>query len=422
MRTGWGFALPLPKRVQNQFSYTTMAAHKIFNDPVYGFITIPRGIIMDLVAHPWFQRLRRIRQLGMTDFVYPGALHTRFQHALGALHLMQSTIDVLRSKGVDISDEESEAVQIAILLHDIGHGPFSHVLEHTLLPFHHEVLSQAIMAELNRQFDGRLTLAISIFTNTCSKPFLHQLVSGQLDMDRMDYLNRDSFFTGVHEGVIGYDRIVKMLHVVDGRLVVEEKGVYSIEKFLIARRLMYWQVYLHKTVLAAEQMLILLLSRLARLYREGKRVPHSTTLRAILDFPRDNSEPVRSVLDAYTRLDDIDIIHEMKEMRQSSDFLLRFLSSALLDRQLFKVYFDRTPPSEALLTEAREVTRARFADETPDWASLIMTGEEESRAYLEGKDEILILKKSGLIVPYSDETDSPIRERITKKFYLIYPR
>ncbi|MCF8237534.1 MAG: HD domain-containing protein [Saprospiraceae bacterium] len=399
-----------------------MAAHKIFNDPVYGFVTIPRGIIMDLVEHPWFQRLRRIRQLGMTDFVYPGALHTRFQHALGSLHLMQSTIDVLRSKDVEITAEEAEAVQIAILLHDIGHGPFSHVLEHTLLPYHHEELSQAIMAELNEQFQGRLDLALSIFADTYTKPFLHQLVSGQLDMDRMDYLNRDSFFTGVHEGVIGYDRIVKMLSVVDGQLVVEEKGVYSIEKFLIARRLMYWQVYLHKTVLAAEQMLILVLERLARLHREGSRVVTSRTLKAILDFPTDRSLPVSSILHEFVRLDDTDIVHELKEMRHSPDFLLQFLANALLDRKLFKVYLDRLPPSEEFIQEVRAAAETKFGGLTPEWESFIITGKEESKAYLEGNDEILILKKSGKLIRYSDETDSPIRERITEKHFLIYPR
>lgn len=399
-----------------------MAAHKIFNDPVYGFVTIPRGILMDLVEHPWFQRLRRIRQLGMTDFVYPGALHTRFHHALGALHLMQSTIDVLRTKDVAISDEEAEAVQIAILLHDIGHGPFSHVLEHTLLPYHHEELSKAIMTELNEQFNGRLSEAIRIFDNTHPKPFLHQLVSGQLDMDRMDYLNRDSFFTGVHEGVIGYDRIVKMLNVVDGKLAVEEKGVYSIEKFLIARRLMYWQVYLHKTVLAAEQMLILVLRRLVDLFREGLYEPSSGTLRTVLGFPSDRSMPVRKILDHFILLDDTDIIHELKSMRHGPDFLLAYLSTGLLDRRLFRVYFDRTPPSTEQVRLALDQTRDAFADRTPDWSSLVITGQEESRAYMEGRDEILILKKSGALVPYSDETDSPIRERITKKHFLIYPR
>jgi len=230
-----------------------MASTKIFNDPVYGFVSIPYGIIFELVEHPYFQRLRRIKQLGLTHYVYPGALHTRFHHALGALHLMTQAVEVLRSKKVDISEEEAEAVMIAILLHDIGHGPFSHTLESTLINVHHENISTLFMEQLNEEFNGKLDLTIQIFEDQYEKKFLHQLVSGQLDMDRMDYLNRDSFFTGVHEGVIGYDRIIKMLNVVDGELVVEEKGIYSIEKFLIARRLMYWQVYLHKTVLSAEQ-------------------------------------------------------------------------------------------------------------------------------------------------------------------------
>ncbi|MDO8369078.1 MAG: HD domain-containing protein, partial [Saprospiraceae bacterium] len=219
---------------------------KIFNDPVYGFVSVPHGILLDLIDHPYFQRLRRIRQLGLTSYVYPGALHTRFHHAIGALHLMQQAIETLRQKGADITTEEAEGACIAILLHDIGHGPFSHALEHSLTDMHHEELSSLFMEDLNRQFEGRISLAINIFRDQYPKKFLHQLVSGQLDMDRMDYLNRDSFFTGVSEGVISYDRIITMLDIHDGELVVEEKGIYSIEKFLIARRLMYWQVYLHK--------------------------------------------------------------------------------------------------------------------------------------------------------------------------------
>jgi len=238
-----------------------MNKRKIFNDPVYGFVTITYDILFDLIEHPYFQRLRRIKQVSLTNYVYPGALHTRFHHALGALHLMGGAIDVLRSKDVEITEEEARAVSIAILLHDIGHGPFSHTLEHTLVNVPHEEISIRFMQRLNEIFEGKLALAIRIFKDEYPKKFLHQLISGQLDMDRMDYLNRDSFFTGVSEGVIGYDRIIKMLAVKDGKLVVEEKGIYSIEKFLIARRLMYWQVYLHKTVLAAEQMLVKMLRR-----------------------------------------------------------------------------------------------------------------------------------------------------------------
>jgi uncharacterized protein len=255
-----------------------MVKKKIFNDPVYGFINVPYGIIFDLVEHPYFQRLRRIKQVSLTHYVYPGALHTRFHHALGALHLMSQAIDVLRSKGAQITDEEADAVSIAILLHDIGHGPFSHTLEHTLINVSHETLSLLFMQKLNEEFGGTLDLAIRIFRDDYPKKFLHQLVSSQLDMDRMDYLTRDSFFTGVYEGVIGYDRIIKMLSVHDGELVVEEKGIYSIEKFLIARRLMYWQVYLHKTVLSAELMLIRTMRRAKELAHAGATLEVSGNL------------------------------------------------------------------------------------------------------------------------------------------------
>ena len=255
-----------------------MNKKKIFNDPVYGFITIPYNIIFDLIEHPYFQRLRRIKQLGLTDHVYPGALHTRFHHALGAMHLMTQTIEVLRSKDVKITKKEAKAVSIAILLHDIGHGPFSHTLENTLVNIHHEELSLFFMEALNKEFGGKLTLAIQIFKDEYPKKFLHQLVSGQLDMDRMDYLNRDSFFTGVYEGVIGYDRIIKMLSVKNGNLVVERKGIYSIEKFLMARRLMYWQVYLHKTVVSAEQMLVKVVERAKKLAEQKKKLSISENL------------------------------------------------------------------------------------------------------------------------------------------------
>lgn len=399
-----------------------MAPHKIFNDPVYGFVTVPRGLLMELVEHPWFQRLRRIRQLGMTDFVYPGALHTRFQHALGAMHLMQQTVTILRSKEVEITDEEAEAAQAAILLHDIGHGPFSHVLEGILLPWHHEVLSRWIMSEMNRQMEGRLTLALEIFEGSHPKPFLHQLVSGQLDMDRVDYLNRDSFFTGVHEGVIGYDRILKMLHVVDNRLVVEEKGVYSIEKFLIARRLMYWQVYLHKTVLVAEKMLVLFFRRLARLYREERIRPASPVLEKLMDYrPAATADP-GDILLLFTRLDDHDIMQEVKAHKDAEDFLLRFLADGLLNRRLFRIRLDRHPPSAEEVEKVRDDLQRRFASLTPDWAELLLSGEEESHAYIEGDDEIRILRKNGTVIRFSEETDAPIREGATRKHYLIHPR
>ncbi|PSR14529.1 MAG: phosphohydrolase, partial [Bacteroidetes bacterium] len=255
-----------------------MMPQKIFNDPVYGFVQVPYGLLFSLVEHRYFQRLRRIKQLSLTHYVYPGALHTRFHHGLGALHLMSETIAVLRDKGVDISPAEAEAVQIAVLLHDIGHGPFSHTLEHTLIHVHHEELSVLYMEKLNEEFGGQLELAIQIFKGQYEKPFLAQLVSSQLDMDRMDYLNRDSYFTGVSEGVIGYDRLIKMLTVHDGELVVEEKGIYSVERFLTARRLMYWQVYLHKTVLAAELMLIRTMERAKDLIEAGESLPAPAAL------------------------------------------------------------------------------------------------------------------------------------------------
>lgn len=318
----------------------TTANNKIVNDPVYGFVGIPYGIVFDLIEHPYFQRLRRIKQLGLTHYVYPGALHTRFHHALGALHLMTQAVEVLRAKGVDITETEAEAVSIAILLHDIGHGPFSHTLEHTLMAVHHEEISSLFMKQLNKEFEGKLTLAISIFNDDYEKPFLHQLVSGQLDMDRMDYLNRDSFFTGVHEGVIGYDRIIKMLCVKDGELMVEEKGIYSIEKFLIARRIMYWQVYLHKTVLSAEQMLIRLLRRAKELAQQGAQLSVSPSLQFFLsnnftatDF-RDQS---KTLLNHFARLDDIDIMSAAKSFMDHDDKLLSYLAASLVNRHLFKL-------------------------------------------------------------------------------------
>ena len=303
---------------------------KIFNDPVYGFITIPYELLFDLIEHPYFQRLRRIKQLGMTDYVYPGALHTRFHHALGALHLMTQTIESLRSKGVKITEEEALGVSIGILLHDIGHGPFSHALEHTIIDIHHETLSLTFMNVLNEEFDGALTTAIDIFTDQYPKRFLHQLISGQLDMDRLDYLTRDSFFTGVYEGVVGYDRIIKMLAVKEDELVVEEKGIYSIEKFLVARRLMYWQVYLHKTVVAAEQMLVRVLERAKLLAKQGivLKVPDNLAYFLYNDFSEaELQENSRELLNNFARLDDYDIFAALKEFTLLED---PFLSLSLI--------------------------------------------------------------------------------------------
>jgi uncharacterized protein len=402
-----------------------MKNQKILNDPVYGFVGIPYGIIFNLVEHPYFQRLRRIKQTSLTHLVYPGALHTRFHHALGALHLMQQAIEVLRSKEVDITAEEAEGVCIAILLHDIGHGPFSHTLEHTLMRVTHEEVSMHFMEELNEAYAGRLSLALSIFRDEYPKRFLHQLVSGQLDMDRMDYLNRDSFFTGVHEGVIGYDRIIKMLSVRDGELVVEEKGIYSIEKFLIARRIMYWQVYLHKTVLSAERMLIAALQRAQDLSREGVVLPASPALSFFLhesptaeDFRNHRSE----VLQRFAELDDFDIISAIKQWKTAEDRLLAYLSTGIIDRCLYRLEFSYEPYSEAYLKEIKQ--GILHWSGLGEWALpyLLIQGEESNSAYRKSKDEVKILRKDGSVRPMSESTDYDLQSRSIKKYYLCYPK
>jgi HD superfamily phosphohydrolase len=402
-----------------------MKNKKILNDPVYGFVGIPYGIIFNLVEHPYFQRLRRIKQTSLTHLVYPGALHTRFHHALGALHLMQQAIEVLRSKEVDISPEEAEGVCIAILLHDIGHGPFSHTLEHTLMQVTHEDVSLHFMEELNDAYAGRLEVALSIFRDEHPKRFLHQLVSGQLDMDRMDYLNRDSFFTGVHEGVIGYDRIIKMLSVQDGELVVEEKGIYSIEKFLIARRIMYWQVYLHKTVLSAEQMLIAALQRAKDLSREGVKLPASPALSFFLhespdaeDFRQNRSE----LLQRFAELDDFDIISAIKLWKDADDRLLAFLSKGIINRQLFRLEFSHESFSKSYLEEIKQ--SILHWSELGEWALpyLLIQGEESNSAYRKSKDEIKILRKDGQVKPMSEITDYELESRSIKKYYICYPK
>lgn len=403
-----------------------MNQKKILNDPVYGFVDLPYGILFNLIEHPYFQRLRRIKQTSLTHYVYPGALHTRFHHAIGALHLMQQAIEVLRSKGAAITDEEAEGACIAILLHDIGHGPFSHTLEHTLIRVAHEELSLLFMQRLNEIFPGRLSLAMEIFQGRHPKKFLAQLVSGQLDMDRMDYLNRDSFFTGVHEGVIGYDRIIKMLAVRDDELVVEEKGIYSIEKFLIARRLMYWQVYLHKTVLSAEQMLIAALRRAMALTREGFELPASRALRFFL-----HEQPTIEaftggqrgrLLDIFAALDDYDVVSALKEWMDSGDKLLSFLSGSLANRRLYRLEFRHQPFDEAYKAGLR--TRILAWSGLGEWALpyLLLEGRESNAAYTTSKDEIKILHKSGQVMPMSQSTDYDLQSKEVTKFYVCYPK
>ena len=403
-----------------------MNKKKILNDPVYGFVHVPYGIIFDLMEHPYFQRLRRIKQLSLTHYVYPGALHTRFHHALGALHLMTQAIETLRSKGTAITEEEAKAVSIAILLHDIGHGPFSHTLENTLINVTHEELSVLFMEKLNVEFSGALSMALDIFRNDHPKKFLHQLVSSQLDMDRMDYLNRDSYFTGVHEGVIGYHRLIKMLAVHKDELVIEEKGIYSIEKFLVARRLMYWQVYLHKTVLSAELMLIQVLNWAKYLVRAGwDPMIASPAMRFFLENTLDSSylESNPDILLSYfAELDDIDIISSIKTWVGAEDPFLAFLSKKIVDRQLYRLDFSNLPfePSYKTTLKEKIANWNPFNEEV--FPFLFIEGQESNSAYSTSKDEIKILFKNGMVKPMSDSMDYGIQSKNFVKHYLCYPK
>ncbi|MCO5247775.1 MAG: HD domain-containing protein [Chitinophagales bacterium] len=404
--------------------------YKIINDPVYGFVDIPTELIYDVISHPYFQRLRRIRQMGLAEIVYPGATHTRFHHAIGVMHLMQLALNVLIEKGCHITELEIESALLAILLHDIGHGPFSHTLEATILKdIHHEEVSLKIFQVLNEEFDGKLTRAIEIFKGSYKKPFLHQLISGQLDMDRMDYLNRDSFYTGVAEGVIGYDRIIKMLDVVDDKLVVEEKGIYSIEKFIVSRRLMYWQVYLHKTSLSADRMLISALKRAKDLYRQGqKKLFLATHLShffentvSLKEFLKDNIHVEKFVL-----LDDIDIWYSLKIWMNSDDEILSFIAKSLIDRNLFKIRYihgDEEDAKNVLAQKKKEFYKKypqfRQADEY-----FFSLGKVRNDAYVQGKDSILIKMKDGSLEDYSALTEALTIQSLSNpvvKTYICYP-
>ncbi len=395
-----------------------MNKNKIINDPVYGFITIPYPLLFDLIEHPYFQRLRRIQQLGLTNYVYPGAQHTRFAHALGAMHLMNKTLGVLKSKGTIISEAESLAALIAILLHDIGHGPFSHTLEHTILPVHHEELSLIMMEKLNITFDGQLTMAIDIFKGTYGRMFLHQLVSSQLDLDRMDYLTRDSFFTGVSEGVIGYDRIIHMLDVVDDQIVVEEKGIYSIEKYLSARSIMYWQTYLHKTVLGIEKMLIRIMERIQSIYHDHDDWVVTPALDRILRATsRDEVD-----LEDYVALDDHDIMVLVKSCVDHNDDVLALLSKGIVNRQIFKTILrDKPFDLETIKSIEKKVAKVLKISDA-DAQSLVIIGKESNQAYKSSKDQIRILIKDGRVVPLLDIYHIHITSAILIKYYLCYPK
>ena len=406
---------------------------KIINDPVYGFISIPGEFIFDLIEHRWFQRLRNIKQLGLTSFVYPGANHSRFQHCLGALHLMDTAVRTLRTKGVAISAEEQEAVLCAILLHDSGHGPFSHALESSIITgISHENLSLLLMKKLNDEFSGKLSLAIEIFTGTYSRKFLHELIAGQMDMDRLDYLRRDSFFTGVIEGSVGSDRIIRMLNVVDDSLVIDEKGIYSLEKFLIARRLMYWQVYMHKTVLSSESLLVKILKRAKELAGEGQDMYSTPALRFFLynkigtdDLLKEGKFTPGLIASNFTRLDDSDILVSAKYWADHSDKVLSDLSARLMKRDLLAIELHNDPFSKEKVSDLKAMVKKRLkiSPEMTDY--YVFTSSISNLAYTPDAPEVKILLKSGKTADISSVSDMFdhrfLSERITK-YFLCYPK
>ncbi|MDC7999823.1 HD domain-containing protein [Aequorivita todarodis] len=404
----------------------TLPKHKIINDPIYGFITVPSALVFNLMEHKYFQRLRRISQMGFSYIVYPGAHHTRFHHALGAMFLMQKAVQVLKSKGVAISEKEEEALYIAILLHDIGHGPFSHAMENSIVEnISHEQISLLFMEALNRKFNKQLTLAIQIFKDEHPRKFLHQLVSGQLDMDRLDYLKRDSFYTGVPEGTVNAQRLIAMLHVKNDKLVVEEKGIYSVENFLVARRLMYWQVYLHKTGIVAEQLLVRVLKRAKQLSAQGISLPASNSLKFFLNNNINLKDFSEEVLDTFSKLDDFDIISAMKAWVSNDDFVLKNLSKMLLNRDLLKVKVKSQPFSSQKIKEKRNKLVAKYNISEEEASYFVFTGKLENQAYSMEKDTINLLKKNGKIIDVAKASDQLNLEALSKsvvKYYMCYPK
>ena len=402
--------------------------HKIFNDPVYGFISIPNPLLFDLIEHPYFQRLRRIKQLGLTHLVYPGAMHSRFQHSMGALFLMGHALRTLIEKGIAISEEEQTATYIGILLHDIGHGPFSHTLEGSLIKgLTHEEISNYLIDNLNNEFKGKLSLAISIFRNTYNRKFFHQLMSSQLDMDRLDYLRRDSFFTGVSEGVTGTERLIKMLNVVDDQIVVEEKGIYSVEKFLVARRLMYWQVYLHKTVIVAEQLLIQIIQRAKHLVQNRVPVFASPTFQFFLKEQPDKnaffSNP--KVPEHFVEVDDYDIMAAIKVWTKHSDKSLSLLSKMLINRHLPKIHIQKEKYDPDYLSKIRKAIAEKFGLPFEESNYFVVDGEVSNRAYNQEHDGIFIASKKGEltdIATASDNYNVRTLSKPVKKYFLFYPK
>ncbi|RRJ93368.1 HD domain-containing protein [Flavobacterium macacae] len=399
---------------------------KLFNDPIYGFITIPNTLLYDLIQHPYFQRLRRISQMGLSYLVYPGAHHTRFHHALGCMHIMQKAVEVLRFKGTEISEEEEKALLIAILLHDIGHGPFSHAMEHSIVEnVNHESISLLFMNKLNEEFDGQLTLAIQVFKGEYHRKFMLQLISSQLDMDRMDYLKRDSFYSGVAEGNINSDRLIQMMNVVDDLLVIEEKGIYSVEKFLMARRLMYWQAYLHKTSLVAELILTKTLKRAKELTQKGIQLPCSEPLSFFLHNKVELEDFNNETLDLFSQLDDSDIISALKSWQNNDDFILKTLSRMIINRDLLKIKLN----SEKYTNEDVEALKSKlitFYGISKDEASyFIFKGKIKNQAYSKDAEPIKILKKDKTIedvVEASDQLNLKALSKPVTKYFICFPK
>ncbi len=406
----------------------TTNKHKILNDPIYGFTTIPNDLIFDLIEHPYYQRLRRITQLGLTYLVYPGAYHTRFHHALGAMHLMQKAIKTLQSKGHEICPEEETAVLVAILLHDIGHGPFSHALEHSIVSgVNHEHISLMIMDKLNDEFDGKLSLAIQIFKNKHPKLFLHQLISSQLDVDRLDYLKRDSFYSGVSEGVINSDRLISMFNISKGELVVDAKAIYSVEKFIIARRLMYWQVYLHKAVLSAEFTLVEILKRAKYLVQKGEDLFSTSALKEFLlkNHSLDDFSSNPFLLDTFCQLDDFDIMTSVKEWMHSKDPVLSLLSQKIIKRKLLKIELQDHAFEDAYVLAIQKKTEEKLGLNPSESKHLVFTNKIDNKAYNPKKDKINLLYKNGDIVDIAEAADQlniSVLAKTVTKYFLCYPK
>ncbi|MEJ1221986.1 HD domain-containing protein [Sediminicola sp. 1XM1-17] len=399
---------------------------KIFNDPIYGFISIPNTLIFDLIAEPYFQRLRRISQMGLSYLVYPGATHTRFHHALGCMHLMQKAIQVLRFKKVEITPKEEEGLLCAILLHDIGHGPFSHAMEHSIVEgVSHEHISLLFMEKLNKKFNGSLTTAIQIFNRAYPKKFLNQLVSSQLDMDRMDYLKRDSFYTGVAEGNVSSERMITMLNVVDGELVVEEKGIYSVEKFLMARRFMYWQVYLHKTGLVAEKLLISVLKRAKELLDKGETVHCSKSLLFFIQHKINEDNFDDETLEIFAKLDDVDILSAIKLWVDHPDFVLSKLCDMIINRKLLTIKMKNKPIDPEKLKKQFQKFQNSHELTDQETAYFVFSGEIGNKAYDQDRQNINIVRRNGRITDVAKASDHLNLKALSKtvtKYYICYPK